>query len=182
MKITPLQQYVFLGAITFIAILFLFYQFLLKPINAQIIQLSGELQQKKQDLDDAKKIIAKYAEFKKSADSVKRELEWYQNRLPKVIDKTKLLESVNFIQSRSGIIITSFQMNGQTNARDSYVEVPVSLKFSTGFSGLMNVLYQTSVSPLLMTVNGIVITPSVDANHSDVTMSVQMFLNGVQAK
>ena len=182
MKITPLQQYIFLGGITFVAIVFLFYQFLLKPINAQIVQLNSDLQQKRQDLDDAKKIIAKYAEFKKRADSVNRELEWIQNRIPKVIDKTSLLESINFIQSRTGIVLTSFQMNGQTNVRDSYVEVPVNLKFNTSFQGLINVLYQASVSPLLMTANGIVLTPMVDANHPDETLSVQMFLNGVQAK
>src|SRR3970282_2723470 len=123
MKITPLQQYLILGVIAFLGIGFLFYQFMLKPINAQIRTLQDTRDQKKKDLEEAKRIDAKYVEFKKRADSIQRELEWIQNRIPKAIDRTKLLETASFLQNRSGVLFTSFQfLTGASQSMDrSYV-------------------------------------------------------------
>ena len=182
MKISPLYQALVIGFLLFAGVVVLYYEFLLKPVNARIVQLSGDLDQKKKDLDEAKKTMAKYVEFKKRSDSVQRELEWIQNRIPKLIDKSQLLESFNLVQSRSGIILTNFLMTGAPVPRDTYTEIPINLKFNTNFAGLLNFLYQTSVSPLLMTVNGIVVTPFVDPSRSDLSLSVQAVLNGVQAK
>ncbi len=182
MKLSPLYTAMIFGFLIIGGVVALYYQFLLKPVNARITQLSNDLSQKKEELDEAKKTMAKYVEFKKRSDSVERELEWIQNRIPKLIDKNQLLNSINFVQSRSGFTLTSFSMTGAVNARDSYTEVPASLKLTTNYAGFMSFLYQTSVSPLLMTVNGIVVTQSVDPNRPDLTLSVQLNLNGVQAK
>lgn len=70
MKITPLQQYIILGVVFFAGLVFLYYQFLLKPLNSDIVNLRTTLEQKQKDLEEAKKIVAKYVEFKKRADSV----------------------------------------------------------------------------------------------------------------
>jgi Tfp pilus assembly protein PilO len=182
MKISPLYQALAIGGVLFVGVVVLYYEFLLKPVNNRIVQLSGDLDQKKKDLDDAKKTMAKYVEFKKRSDSVQRELEWIQNRIPKAINKSQLLESFNLVQSRSGIFLTGFQMTGAANPRDTYTEIPVNVKFNTDYPGLLNFLYQTSVSPLLMTVNGIVVTSYVDPTGSNLTLSVQAILNGVQTK
>jgi Tfp pilus assembly protein PilO len=184
MKLSPLYQALIIGFLLFAGVVVLYYEFLLKPVNVRIGQLSDELDQKKKDLDEAKKTMAKYVEFKKRSDSVQRELEWIQNRIPKLINKSQLLESLNLVQSRSGIILTSFQMTSQVNARDTYTEIPVNLKFNTNYAGLLNFLYQTSISPLLMTVNGIVVLPFInpDPNNTQLTLTAQVVLNGVQAK
>ncbi len=184
MKLSPLYQALIIGFLLFAGVVVLYYEFLLKPVNVRIGQLSDQLDQKKKDLDEAKKTMAKYVEFKKRSDSVQRELEWIQNRIPKLIDKSQLLDSLNLVQSRSGIVLTNFQMSAQTNARDTYTEIPVNLKFTTSYDGLLNFLYQTSVSSLLMTVNGIVVTPlaNPDPRYPDLTLTAQVVLNGVQAK
>ncbi|MGH7739931.1 MAG: type 4a pilus biogenesis protein PilO [bacterium] len=184
MKISPFQQSLIIGAAIFVAIIGAFYQFMLKPENAQIVQLNGTLITKKKALDDAKKTMAKYVEFKKHSDSVQRELEWIQNRIPQKVDNGQLMENLNFLQSRSGIILTSFQMRGNVNKRDSYTEIPMNLKFNTNYAGFLNFLYQTTVSPLLLTVNDITVSPdtqSHDPNQTDITLSVELSLNGVQA-
>ena len=68
MKITPLQQYVVLGLMVLAGIGFSYYQFLLKPLNAQIATLRSTLEQKQKDLEEAKKIVTQYVGFKKRAD------------------------------------------------------------------------------------------------------------------
>ena len=183
MKLTVIQQGIILGAIGFIGIVFLYYQFAIKPINTEIVSLQSTLDQKKKDLEEAKKIVAKYVEFKKRQDSVQRELEWIQNRIPKSIDKPKLIEAINFLQNRSGVYLTNLQFLGQTTSKDgTYVEVPTTIVFSSDYKGLLDFLYQVSVSNLFMTVRDLSIKNNFDAAHPTVTLSAQMTLSGIQAK
>ena len=181
MKITPLQQYMILGFIGFIAISFLFYQFALKPINREIASLESERDQKQKDLDEAKKIVAKYVEFKKRADSIQRELEWIQNRIPKTVEKDKLVEAVSLLQNLSGVYLTSFQVQ-VASAKDSYTEIPVNLKFNSSFKGLLNFLKEITLSNLTLTVHDLAVTPITDPVHPEVTLTAQMVLSGIQAK
>src|SRR5579859_3818959 len=98
MKITPLQQYIILGVVAFLGIAFLYYQFMLKPVITQIATLQTTLDDERKKLEEAKKIAATYDQFKKNADSVQRELEWYQNRIPKTVEKTKFMDAINVLQ------------------------------------------------------------------------------------
>lgn len=182
MKLTPLQQYFLLGVLFFVGAVVLYYQFLIKPINAKIIERVATRDQKKKDLEEAKKIVAKYVEFKKRADSVQRELEWIQNRIPKTIDRTKLMEAISLVQSRAGVFLTSFTFQPSPVATDTYVPLPVAVRFNSDYKGLINFLYQLSISNLFMTVRDLAVTPSSDTSHLNVTVSVQMTIDGIQAK
>jgi Tfp pilus assembly protein PilO len=186
MKITPMQQYIILGVFGFLVLSFLFYQFALKPINREISSLEDKRDQEKKDLEEAKKIVAKYVEFKKRADSIQRELEWIQNRIPKNIDKLKMVEAVNSLQNRSGVYLTNFNFANSSSATGkdvSYTEIPVSIKFYSNYSGLLEFIYQMSLSNLVMTAHDVVVTAAVpDLTYTNITMSVQMTLSGVEAK
>ena len=185
MKITPFQQYVILGVFGFLALSFLFYQFALKPINSEITALEAKRDQEKKELEEAKKIVAKYVEFKKRADSIQRELEWIQNRIPKTIEQTKLLEAVSLAQQRSGVFLTNFQFQtGTTASKDAtaYMEVPINLTFTSSYKSFVNFLYQVSVSNLFMTVRDLIVTPITDLNRLDVSLQATVVLSGIQAK
>jgi Tfp pilus assembly protein PilO len=187
MKITPMQQIIILSLFGFAVLGFLYYYFALKPINKDIVALQATLDDKKKELEEAKKIVARYVEFKKRADSIQRELEWIQNRIPKVIEKPKLVEAVNFLQNRSGVLLTSFSfatLASTTNASGSYTEIPVNIKFNSDFKGLLDFLYQVSLSNLFMTVHDLAIVPiqPKDPAHLNVTLTASMVLSGIQAK
>lgn len=182
MKLTPLQQYMILGVGAFLGIVFLYYQFLLKPVNAQIENLQSTLDQKREKLEEAKKKVANYVEFKKQADSIQRELEWYQNRIPKTIEKTKMLEALSLAQSRSGVVLTSilFPQGGQ-GSKD-YSELPATVRFNSDYQGLINFLYQTNASNLFMIIRDLTVSPATSADHPNFTIQTQLTVSGVQAK
>jgi Tfp pilus assembly protein PilO len=184
MKITPLQQAIILVGLFVLAIIFVYYQFALKPLNTKIAGLQVTLDEKKKDLEEAKKIVAKYAEFKKREDSIQRELEWYQNRIPKTLERTKLLEAVNFLQSRSGVVLTSFTINPAAAAKDTYTEVPVNVRFNSDFNGLIKFLYQISTSSLFMTARDLTVTPFNPAptDNPNFSLTAQIVVSGIQAK
>ncbi|HVZ79613.1 MAG TPA: type 4a pilus biogenesis protein PilO [bacterium] len=183
MKLTPIQQYLILGVILVCGLVFAYYQFLLKPKMAEIEKLRSTLEEKKKDLEDAKKIVAKYAEFKKRADTVQRELEWVQNRIPKTIDKSKLVEAIGLIQNRSGVYLTNFNMNTGPSSRDVFVELPAIVRISTNFDGLLRFLKEISLnSGFLMIAKDLSVTPLGSTDDPKITISAQMTVCGVQAK
>lgn len=183
MKITPLQQYLFLGVFVLLLLGYVYYQFLLKPLNNNIESLRSTLTEQKAELEKARRIAEKYVEFKKRADSVQRELEWLQNRIPKTIDQSKLVETLNLIQNNSGVVFTGFQFQSPTNTQNApYIEVPVSVSFNSSYKGLLNFLYQIETSNLFMTVRELSVVPASDANHQEVTLSARMTVSGIQAK
>jgi len=183
MKFTVLQQGLFLGAIGFLGVIFLYYQFAIKPINNEIVTLQSTLEQKKKDLEEAKRIVARYVEFKKRQDSVQRELEWIQNRIPKTIEKPKLIEAINYLQNRSGVFLTNLQFLAPATSKDgTYVELPTSVAFNTDFKGLLVFMNQVSLSNLFMTVRDLSVSANVDPGHPTATIKAQMTLSGIQAK
>jgi|SRR5579859_7232452 len=181
MKLTVVQTYLIASGLIFVGLAVLCYQLWLKPLNAQIVELGNTLEEKKKELEDAKRIVAKYEEFKKREDAVQRELEWLQSRMPNTVDREKLVETINLIQERSGVVITNFQI-GNPAARDTYSEVPVIIKFSSDFKGLLDFIYQTTLVNLYMTVRDIVVSPLADVSHPNVTLSAQMTVSGIQSK
>ena len=182
MKFTRPYQWLILGLAGFLMVVFCYYQLMLKPINVEIVQLQSTLDQKKKDLEDAKKTVTKYVEFKKREDSVQRELEWLQSRIPKSIDKIKLMENVNLVQKNSDVVTTSFQFAANNITRDSWVEVPISIRFNTSYKGLLDFLYQVSVSNQLLTVRDLTITPFSDSTRPNFTITAQLTICGIQGK
>ncbi len=182
MKFTRLYQWIVLGVVAFLIILFGYYQLMLKPINVEILQLQSTLDQKKKDLDEAKKIVSKYVEFKKREDSVQRELEWLQSRIPKAVDKIKLMENVNLAQKNSDLVTTNFQFLTSNVTRDSWVEVPITVRFNTSYKGLLDFLYQISVSNQLLTVRDLALVPFSDPTVPNYTLTATLTVCGIQGK
>jgi len=181
-KLTRPYQWLILGLAGFLMVVFGYYQLMLKPLNVEIDQLQTTLDQKKKDLEEAKKIISKYVEFKKREDSVQRELEWLQSRIPKSIDKIKLMENVNLVQKNSNVVTTSFLFGTGNVTRDSWVEVPITIRFNTNYRGLLDFLYQVSVSSQLLTVRDLAVTPFSDPNRPGFSLTAHLTVCGIQGK
>jgi Tfp pilus assembly protein PilO len=167
-----------------LGLIFSYYQFVLKPLNNDIVALQTDLADKQKKLDDAKQMLTKYDEFKKSSAAVLRELEWAQSRIPAQLEKSKFVESTNDLQARSGVSLISFKFQTGSIAKDSFTEVPAEIKFNANFDQLMDFLYEVSISKSLMIVHDIKVTPYIDttASNSKQTLSAEMVLSGIQGK
>ena len=94
MKFTKIQQYMFGAVVIVLVVIVGYYQFILKPLNADIAFLQSDLEEKQKKLDSAKQMVAKYDEFKKRSAATLRELEWAQSRMPLQLDRPKFIESM----------------------------------------------------------------------------------------
>jgi Tfp pilus assembly protein PilO len=186
MKISKIQQYMIAAAAAILVLIFGYYQFILKPINIEIVSLQSDLADKQKKLDDAKQMLTKYDEFKKRSAAVLRELEWAQSRMPVQLERPKFIESASAIQTRSGISLTSFNFQSSPIPKDSYVEIPADIKFNASFDQLIKFLYEVSVSKSLMIVHDLKVVPFFDKTtgvlNSNQTLTAQMVLSGIQGK
>lgn len=179
MKMTPLQQYLIIGAVVLVGILWGYYQFLWKPVNVEIQKLTVTRDQKKKELEEAKKIVARYAEFKKQAATVRRELEWFESRIPKQLPSHRFVEVLNLLQQRSRVTFTNLSFAG-AKARDLYTEMPATVAFTTDYQGLLSFLYQVSVAEIYLVVNNLTVSSLL--SDKDDTMKVQLAVRGVVSK
>jgi Tfp pilus assembly protein PilO len=185
-KISKIQQYMIFAVVIILGLIFVYYQFVLKPLNADIAVLQSDLKEKQAKLDAAKQMLAKYDEFKKKSAATLRELEWVQGRMPIQLDRPKFIEGVSALQARTGVSLTGFRFQTVAASKDSYMEVPADIKFNANFDQLIDFLYQVSVSKNLMIVHDLRLTPFIDTtattSNSKQTLSAQMVLSGIQGK
>jgi Tfp pilus assembly protein PilO len=184
MKISKTQQYMILAIIAVLGLIFSYYQFVLKPLNADIIALQSDLADKQKKLDDAKEMLVKYDEFKKRSAAILRELDWAQSRMPVQLERSKFIESESTLQTRTGISLTSFRFLAGPISKDSYLEVPAEIKFNANFAQLMSFLYEVGLSKNLMIVHDLKLVSYFDASssNSNQTLSASMILSGIQGK
>ncbi len=181
MKLTPLQQYLILGAMVLAAILFGYYQYLWKPVNQEIVKLTATRDQKQKDLDEAKRIVARYAEFKKQAATVQRELEWFESRIPKKLETTRFVQALNSIQQSSRVKFTSLTFpTSKPAAGAPYNEMSADVRFTTDFQGLLTFLYRMSLAEVYMVADSLNLVRMQGAENE--TLTAQMMVKGVLSK
>ncbi len=181
MKITKEQQYLILGVVALLVVGGLYYQFMLKPVWANIDALRATLTQKEKDLQEAKTIVAKYAEFKKRSSSIQRELEWFQNRIPTSLDRVKMLDTLQVLQGRSGVKLTDFQANAQPVKKEKYTEFPVGVRFTGSFNQMLAFIQQMTFAETLLTVRDIRITRTTIGTDPKVSLTAEMTVKGAMA-
>jgi Tfp pilus assembly protein PilO len=154
---------------------------LIKPLDVDIFTLRTELKEKQDKLESAKQTLAKYDEFKKRSATVERELEWAQNRIPGLLDKSKFVESINAIQTKSQVSLTNFKFRGSSApVKGTLPEVQVDVKFNSNYDQLLGFFREIGFSKNLMLVHELKLAPYVDPTNGDKTLAVQMVLGGLQ--
>jgi type IV pilus assembly protein PilO len=180
-KFSKEQQYLVLGVLAFLVVGGLYYQFMLKPIWSNIESLKSTLQKKEQDLQDAKSIVAKYAEFKKRSSSIQRELEWYQNRIPASVDRVKMLDALQVLQSRSGVRLLDFKADAQPVKKEKYTELPVGVRFNASYRQMLEFIRQMASTETLLTVRDIKLTRQANSTTGTSTLVGEMQVKGAMS-
>ncbi len=182
MKLTQLQQYMVVAGAAILGVIFAYYSFLIKPLDADIESLRSELKTKQDKLAAAKETLAKYDEFKKRSAAVQRELEWAEGRIPDKLDRSAFVESINAAQSRSKVTMTSFKFRTGANANNKtgISELQAEIKFNSSYGELLDFCHEMMLAKNLTLIHEMKITPYIDPTGAEKTMAVQMVLGGLQ--
>lgn len=150
--LTKKQQYI-LATITF-SIMFcvVFYMYIYAPLSSKIETLQETLAQKKEELEKGKFITSKMDILRKEYDSLKIELSYIEERLPREREMPSLLKQVTRIGENSGVEFATFKPLG-TKEEDYYEILPIEVSIEGTYHKLGEFLSKIGSLPRIITPN-----------------------------
>jgi|DewCreStandDraft_4_1066084.scaffolds.fasta_scaffold04380_13 Tfp pilus assembly protein PilO len=110
------------------------------PVSNQYKQRVATLQQKKKDLQDAREMVAKYAEFMRRASEIDKKVDFVYKRLPKAFVFSDIVKDVTKVATQNNINIISFEPEQKVINKGEYKEYEIKVNFPSNYKNLGNFL------------------------------------------
>ncbi|MCI5130205.1 MAG: pilus assembly protein PilO [Candidatus Electrothrix sp. EH2] len=155
-KYIPLDQKIKFGAVALlvIALIVLFYFFVLSPNVEKIKQLEKEKVSLQADVDKAKKAADNVEQHKKELKEVEQKFEKISIVLPKTKEIPALLTGISDHGTSAGLDFNSFKPGNET-PKDFYAEIPISIQITGPYHNVGFFLDQVSKLERIVTVKDI---------------------------
>jgi Tfp pilus assembly protein PilO len=132
------QKYIFIG-VGFVIFLFIYFNFLLRPINKGITEKRKKIEELSVNLNEAKKEAAQLEVLKFKLSMLETQFKNLQARLPKGKNTPDLLRTINKDAQRWGIKILSLQPRPMMPMQAAdYDELTFSISYTGSFHSLGN--------------------------------------------
>jgi type IV pilus assembly protein PilO len=128
-NISPLQKLIiFILMLTMIVGGFIYFIYI--PDNAEIAQISKEIESLDRDIEIHKTRVKRFAELKREMEEVQKELALKKDQLPPETEAVQLLKDAERLGNKVGLNIKLWRPGGRrVNASGLYVELPVDVEF-----------------------------------------------------
>lgn len=110
------------------------------PVSNQYKQKVATLQQKKKDLQDAREMVVKYAEFMRRASEIDKKVDFIYKRLPKIFIFSDIVKDVTKVATQNNINIISFEPEQKIINKGEYKEYEIKVNFPSNYKNLGNFL------------------------------------------
>lgn len=128
-NISPLQKLIiFILMLTMIIGGFIYFVYI--PDNAEIAQISKEIESLDRDIEIHKTRVKRLAELKREMEEVQKELALKKDQLPPETEAVQLLKDTERLGNKVGLNIKLWRPGGRkVNPSGLYVELPVDVEF-----------------------------------------------------
>lgn len=128
-NISPLQKLIiFILILTTIIGGFIYFIYI--PDNAEIAQISKEIESLDRDIEIHKTRVKRLAELKREMEEVQKELALKKDQLPPETEAVQLLKDAERLGNKVGLNIKLWRPGGRkVNPSGLYVELPVDVEF-----------------------------------------------------
>ncbi|MBU0951574.1 MAG: type 4a pilus biogenesis protein PilO [Elusimicrobia bacterium] len=132
------QIYISIG-IGVVAFIFLYFNFLLNPVNRDISEKRRKIKETLEQVEQAKRESLQLEEFKVKSQILETEVKELQERLPKSKDIPDLIRRIAKDSEKFGIKISNFQPRPtMTGASSEYDEIPFGITYTASYHSLAN--------------------------------------------
>lgn len=132
------QIYISIG-IGIVLFVFLYFNFLLNPVNNDIEEKKKKIAETIGQVEEAKRESLQLEEFKVKSQVLEMDVKELQEKLPRTKDIPDLIRRISRDSDRFGIKIANFQPNPtNTGASSEYDEVPFNITYSANYHSLAN--------------------------------------------
>jgi len=157
-KLPISQKLLALGALV-VLIGFLYYLLLDKKYQDNINTLNSQLSDLKTEISKIRAIAADISRVERELALLGKKLQEAVKKLPNAAEVDKLLITIDELGRENGLNFTNFRP-GKESAKQLYIEVPITLRFSGNFYRILRFFDEITKLPRIVTI-------------SDVTMNLQ---------
>lgn len=136
-KLTKEQQNNLIAAVFFTCFaIFAYVKWWFIPVNNQYKEKVRILEQKKKDLQDAREMVAKYAEFMRRASEIDKKVDFIYKRLPKNFILSDVVKDVTKAATQNNINVISFEPEQKIINKGEYKEYEIKVGFPANYKNL----------------------------------------------
>ncbi|OGS22615.1 MAG: hypothetical protein A2252_03280 [Elusimicrobia bacterium RIFOXYA2_FULL_39_19] len=160
------QIYIFIG-IGLVAFIFVYFNFLLNPVNKGIKTKTSKIKETIEMLEQAKRESLQLEEFKVKSQILEMEIKELQERLPKTKDLPDLIRRITKDSEKFGIKIQNFQPRPTvTTVSSEYDEIPFGIQYIANFHTLGHFLAEIGQEKRLLSTKDLQITSQAGQDKS----------------
>lgn len=136
-KLTKEQQNNLIAVILFTGFaIFAYIKWWFIPVNNQYKEKVRILEQKKKDLQDAREMVAKYAEFMRRASEIDKKVDFIYKRLPKNFILSDVIKDVTKVATQNNINVINFEPEQKIISKGEYKEYEIKVDFPANYKNL----------------------------------------------
>jgi Tfp pilus assembly protein PilO len=136
-KLTKEQQNNLIAGVFLVGFaIFAYVKWWFIPVNNQYKAKIKILEQKKKDLQDAREMVAKYAEFMRRASEIDKKVDFIYKRLPKTFVLSDIIKDVTKVATQNNINIISFEPEQKIINKGEYKEYEIKINFPANYKNL----------------------------------------------
>ncbi|MBU2567925.1 MAG: type 4a pilus biogenesis protein PilO [Elusimicrobia bacterium] len=154
------QKYIIIG-IGFVVFLFIYFKFLVGPVNSGISEKRKKIRELTQTIEQVKIEAAQMEVFKTKLAMLDSEVKDLQDRLPKNKDIPDLIRKISRNAERFGIKIQNLALRSiVTTASPEYDEIPITVQYQASFHTLGHFISDIGQEKRLMSVKDVAMAQS----------------------
>ncbi|MCX7698973.1 MAG: type 4a pilus biogenesis protein PilO [Candidatus Goldbacteria bacterium] len=174
-KLTKEQQNNIIAAVLFTGfVIFAYVKWWFLPVNNQYKEKVKILEQKRKDLQDAREMVAKYAEFMRRASEIDKRVDFIYKRLPKTFVLSEVIKDVTRVATQNNINIISFEPEQKIINKGEYKEYEIKVNFPANYRNLGKFLSDLGYVERLITPTKIDIQKNRDTVLSDKSQNINI--------
>jgi len=171
--LTKEQQQNLVAAIILVGFaIFAYVKWWFIPVNNQYKEKVRILEQKRKDLQDARVMVAKYAEFMRRASEIDKKVDFIYKRLPKTFILSDVIKDVTKAATQNNINVITFEPEQKIINRGEYKEHEIKVGFSTNYRNLGQFLTNLGYIERLITPAKIDVQKKRDISASDSSQNI----------
>ncbi|MHC4638708.1 MAG: type IV pilus inner membrane component PilO [Planctomycetota bacterium] len=132
-----------------VGIVYVAYQFMIKPANKELAQNRTELEKKLSKLDEFEKATAAAEGLTKQLEDLQEAIKFFEDKLPPTSEIDKVLKQVTLIVQKQGLkpkIIRTLKKKNNSG----YIEQPLKMELVGNFTSYYSFLLQLENLPRIM--------------------------------
>ena len=170
-----MQQNLIVLAITFIALVFVYFSYLIAPLKRRYAESSAQLMQTESKLSDMKKRALELPKLQADMALLEQEVEDLGKRLPKEKELPVLLKTMSKTAQKFHLKITSISPM-PVSAQSNYNEVPFQIVLSGSYHSLAHFFSELGQESRIFSERNVIFAPGTGGKDNTTTINVNFTL------